>query len=272
MAISIMGGVSGITVETDPTALKLTGGTLSGELSLPQVGNLLNTNLVVDSYNDTGAGTHYYHTFTPFDGKFNLATNGGGLTFPDNTTQITSGLPLTGGTLSGKLNCTVVSGVAGINLGLGGTDAASTTAGDLWLQTGSSYLNFRDGSGVWRNCLANNTANSIDCSTATSPALRITQRGAANALIVEDSTTPDTSALVVDASGNVGVGVATGYTATQKVEVIGNVKADGFVNGSGPVFKVNGTQTHSGGADTHELLMSVNGSTYRVGMRFVSTP
>jgi hypothetical protein len=47
---------------------------------------------VVDAYNDTGAGTHYLHKFTPNDGKFVLATNGGGLTFPDSTTQVTAGI------------------------------------------------------------------------------------------------------------------------------------------------------------------------------------
>ena len=113
---------------------------------------------------------------------------------------------------------------------------------------------------------------SVTSSTVTQAALRINQSGTAPALVVEDFTTPDTSSLVVNADGNVGIGVAAGYTATQKLEVVGNVKADGFVNGTGPVFKVNGTQTHGGGSDTHELLVSVNGSTYRIGMRFVSTP
>lgn len=278
MAINIIGGVSGITVETDPTALKLTGGTLSGELSLPQVGNLLNENLVVDSYNDTGAGTHYYHTFSPFDGKFNLAPNGGGLTFPNGTTQTTAGLPLTGGTLTGKVNTLAPTSTdAGLNIGSIASTAnlTNSVAGDMWL--GTWQLCYKTNNGTLIYGAATNASNvfgspQIIDTTNASPALRVTQKGTGNAFLVEDATTPDTSALVVDASGNVGVGVATGYTATQKVQVIGNVKADGFVNGSGPVFTVNGTQTHSGGADTHELLLSVNGSTYRVGMRFISTP
>ena len=113
----------------------------------------------------------------------------------------------------------------------------------------------------------------ISTNATTAPALRINQNGTTQpALVVEDDTTPDTTSLVVTNGGNVGIGVAAGHTGTQKLEVVGNVKADGFVNGTGPVFKVNGTQTHSGGSDTHELLMSVNGSTYRIGMRFVSTP
>jgi hypothetical protein len=77
--------------------------TLSGTLFLPGLRNLLNTDLTVTAYNDTGAGTNFVHTFDAFDGTFALATNGGGLKFPDETVQVTAGLPLTGGTLTGSL-------------------------------------------------------------------------------------------------------------------------------------------------------------------------
>jgi hypothetical protein len=108
--------------------------------------------------------------------------------------------------------------------------------------------------------------------TSTSPAFKVTQLGTGAALLVEDSTTPDTSALVVDAAGNDGIGVAVGYTATEKVEVVGNLKADNFKNGSGPTYRVVSIDSHTGGSDTHDLFISVGGSTYRVGMRLVSTP
>jgi hypothetical protein len=48
----------------------------------------------------------------------------------------------------------------------------------------------------------------ISGSTA-SDALRITQTGAGNALVVEDSANPDSSPFVVDASGNVGIGTTS---------------------------------------------------------------
>ncbi len=70
--------------------LPLAGGTLTGAVYVPQINNILNTDLVIDSYNDTGAGTHYLHKFTPYDGKFVLAPNGGGLTFPDASVQTTA--------------------------------------------------------------------------------------------------------------------------------------------------------------------------------------
>ena len=75
--------------------LQLVGGTLTGAVYVPQINNILNTDLVIDSYNDTGGGTHYLHKFTPYDGKFLLATNGGGLVFPDGTTQTVAGYPNT---------------------------------------------------------------------------------------------------------------------------------------------------------------------------------
>jgi len=271
----------------------LTGATFSGEIEAPQIGNILNTDLVIDSYNDTGAGTHYYHKFTPFDGRFNLAPNGGGLVFPDATIQstasyskaqsdahlvtvagwvntkadlghthviadvtglqtalnskltfpqswiegldmgrtftISSGVlnwdnggstishPVTGsgaGTFvfNKKITCTPVSGVAGINIGIGGNSVDSTTAGDIYINTASATLGFRDALGNAKlvACLTNGNAftavQSIDVSTTTS-ALRVTQRGTGHAFVAEDSTTPDSSAVVITNNGAIGVGV-----------------------------------------------------------------
>ena len=183
-----------------------------------------------------------------------------------------------GTTFTGKVNMAAPTATtAGINIGSINSTANLTNSGpgDIWI--GTWQMAYRTANNTLVYGAATNASNvfgspQIIDTTATTPALRVTQKGTGNVLLVEDALNPDTTALVVEQSGNVGIGVATGYTATQKVEVVGNVKANGFVNGSGPVFKVNGTQTHSGGADTHELLLSVNGSTYRVGMRFVSTP
>jgi hypothetical protein len=50
-------------------------------------------------------------------------------------------------------------------------------------------------------------------------ALRITQLGTGNALLVEDSANPDASPVVIDASGNVGIGTTT---ATQKLDLSSN--------------------------------------------------
>jgi hypothetical protein len=93
------GAITGtLSTQTDlQTALDLKAAlespTFTTRIYTPAIRNILNTDLVVDAYNDTGAGTHYLHKFTPNDGKFVLATNGGGLTFPDSTTQTTAGIP-----------------------------------------------------------------------------------------------------------------------------------------------------------------------------------
>lgn len=64
------------------------------------------------------------------------------------------------------------------------------------------------------------TANS------SSSALRVTQTGSGNSILVEDSANPDSTPFVVDGSGNVGVGIAT---PTEKLDVVGNVKATAFL-------------------------------------------
>ena len=196
-------------------------------------------------------------------------------------TEVSSKLDKTGGTLTGKLTCPNRAN-AGINIGIGGTSTSATTAGDMWITTGGTSLNYRDGNGTWRTLTNTASINTFTqpqiistTTTSTTPALRITNlatTSAAHSLLVEDDTNPDTTSFVITNSGNVGIGVANGYTATQKVEVVGNVKADGFVNGSGPVFTVKSVSAHGVGANTHDIYMSVNGSTYRIPAIFVSTP
>jgi hypothetical protein len=72
--------------------LPLAGGTMSGTLLVPTIKNLLNTNLVIDAYNDTGAGTHNYYIFNPFGGGFELPTNSAGIKFGDATVQTTAAI------------------------------------------------------------------------------------------------------------------------------------------------------------------------------------
>jgi hypothetical protein len=174
---------------------------------------------------------------------------------------------LSGATFSGKVNLTPVSGVAGLNVGIGGTSAASTTQGDLWIATGGVNLNYRDGTGAWRIVAITTSTNTFSSpqivdTTATTPALRVTQKGTGNAIQVEDSTTPDSTAFVVDQHGKVGIGVAPDATAALKVDGNGIMFGDGtvqntagFIPGSGNLliggYSLNSTQ----GSET-------SGSTY----------
>lgn len=177
-----------------------------------------------------------------------------------------------GTTFTNKVSFTSVNGVPGLNIGIGATSNNSVVPGDLWISTGGTNLNFRDGTGSWRILVNTSNTNTFSSpqiidTTATTPALRVTQKGTGNVLLVEDAINPDASALVVEQNGNVGIGVATGYTATSKVEVVGNVKADTFSNGAGPTFAVTSTAAHTGGTDTLDLLVTINGTSYRIGLR-----
>lgn len=184
----------------------------------------------------------------------------------------------TGGSFVGKLLLNQTTQNAGLNIGqTQGNVPSSTLAGDVWIL---DNINFKSSNGTAKVVANTNTANTFSQpqiittgTTATLPALRITNQSTTGvSLLVEDTTNPDVNSFVVDASGNLGVGVAVGYTASQKLEVVGNVKADGFLNGAGPVFTVKSVSAHAVGPNTHDIFMSVGGSTYRIPAIFVSTP
>jgi hypothetical protein len=115
-----------------------------------------------------------------------------------------------GATFTGKVNLTSVAGVAGLNLGVGGTTTASTVAGDVWLPTGSTLLHYRDATGVQRNLAGQNLTNTFSSpqivqTANASPALRVTQTGTGHSLVVEDNTNPDTTAFIINNVGAVGI-------------------------------------------------------------------
>ena len=216
----------------------LSGATFTGTVYAPTLRNILNTDLVIDSYNDTGAGTHHLHKFTPFDGKFVLAPNGGGLTFPDGTTQVTAATTpnlsgyalLAGATFSGKVITPSTTVSAGLNLGAG---VAPTTPvqGDIWLAGNTDNLRYRSPLNnltlevATRNAVNQFTSGQAITVNSASNAFRINQQGVGPALVIEDKVNPDTSAFVVDSDGNLGISVdPAAWTATQKFELNGNIK------------------------------------------------
>jgi uncharacterized protein YigE (DUF2233 family) len=239
----------GTTLTTAPTGggggsgyALLSGDTFTGTVHVPTLRNILNTDLNIVAYNDTGAGTTFTHKFDAIGGTFILAPNGGGLTFPDNTTQSSAGVNKTGGTFTGKVDFTSTDGVAGLNIGIGGTDTSATTAGDMWIATGGSALNYRDGLGTWRILASRNLSNTFTVpqivsapAGTTSAALRVTQLGTGHALVVEDSNNPDTTPFVIDNNGRVGVGVAPSTTAAIKVDAGGIMFNDGTTLTTAPV-------------------------------------
>jgi hypothetical protein len=181
---------------------------------------------------------------------------------------------LAGGTFTGKVNFTSVSESAGLNIGIGGSPTGATVSGDIWIPTAGTNINFRDGNGIHRVCATTTTGNTFSQpqtiftpTTATQAALRVENRGTGPSLVIEDKVSVDTTSLVVDPDGNVGIGVASGYTSTSKLEVVGNVKSTTLSTGSGPTFSFNSTAAHTGGADTLDLLVSINGANYRIALR-----
>jgi hypothetical protein len=62
--------------------------------------------------------------------------------------------------------------------------------------------------------------------------VRFTQTGTGSALIVEDSTNPDSTPFVVDATGNVGIGTST---PAEKLQVVGTASVTGFRMSTGAV-------------------------------------
>jgi len=202
-----------------------------------------------------------------FDGHI-VTTNGYGVAFGDGTTQITAGIPLTGGTATGKVNFTSVSGAAGLNIGIGGTSTSSTTAGDMWISTGGVLINYRDGNGTWRSLAALNngntfTANQVIAAATTGALLRVTQTGTGNALVVEDTNNPDTTPFVIDAHGRVGVGITPDATAAITVDSAGiKFGANATVQSVSAVVTATGTYNR-------EIPITIDGVNYRISCRQV---
>jgi hypothetical protein len=287
------------------TKLNLSGGTMTGDLSLGtnsitahsittvgtgNFGSVLSSGLV-NVGNTTGSIQCFIGNGASSTGalkQIEIGTNG----LSGSTTNILIGtgsggqnnITIRGNVIFGagaifnnKVNFTSVNGTAGLNIGIGGTDTASTTAGDMWIASSGSALNYRDGLGSWRILATRNLSNTFTVpqivqtpAGTTSAALRVTQLGTGNALVVEDgsSQNPDTDAFVIDASGNVGVGVnSSTFTATSKVEVVGNVKADTFSNSSGPTFSIDSTASHTSGSSTLDAIVTIGGVQYRIALR-----
>jgi hypothetical protein len=120
-----------------------------------------------------------------------------------------------------------------LNLGAAcNSTPTSAMAGDVWITNAASpKLAFQIG-GVNYYCVVANQFNTftgqvaISGSSATNPQLQITQTGAGNALVVEDSASPDTNSFVVNGAGSVGIGVSPvsgAWTPTRKLEVVGSI-------------------------------------------------
>ena len=141
---------------------------------------------------------------------------------------------LSGATFTGKVTApNPTSTFCGLNIGsfLSTANITGSVAGDVWI--GTFQMTYKNGQGNIVYGAGTNVSNNfgspqtIDTTNNTFAALRVTQKGTANAIEVEDSTTPDATRFVVDANGKVGVGVAPDGTAALKVDTNGIMFGDG---------------------------------------------
>lgn len=88
------------------------------------------------------------------------------------------------------------------------------------------------GTGVTNTFTANQI---IEVTDNTNAALRVTQLGTGNAILVEDSTNPDSTPFVVKADGRVGIGVTS---PVQDLDVNGNIQAQTSGSGGNSPFLI----------------------------------
>ncbi len=112
---------------------------------------------------------------------------------------------------------------SGGNLSLGRRDNVASTP-YIDFNTGSTTVDFdtritaSGGTGTAGNGTLTITAGSVVVSqNSSSDLFRITQTGTGNALVVEDTTNPDTSSFIIDSGGRVAIGGSTVSTASLNI-------------------------------------------------------
>jgi hypothetical protein len=151
----------------------------------------------------------------------------------------TNYLPLSGGTMTGKLIAAADATISKLNIGnaLSGLSSPATTVdGDIWIST-SNRLSYKSNGNFYSPAsisIANSfTSTQIIDVTSTNTALRVTQKGSGEALRVEDDPTPDSTAFIVGTGGNVGIGLNSLSGINTKLTVVGNISATGSYYGDG---------------------------------------
>jgi hypothetical protein len=196
--------------------------------------------MTVDVNHHTGSGTYSAWVINVGGVTPQTSVAWGGITGTlSSQTDLQSALNakanLSGATFTGKVNLATISASSpSVNLG-GQCDSAPASAmnGDLWISNAASpKITYRTG-GINYNLAVLNQFNTftgqmvINTTSSSTAALRVTQLGTANAIEVEDSTTPDSTRFAVDQFGKVGIGVAPDANAALKVDTNGIMFGDG---------------------------------------------
>ncbi len=170
-------------------------------------------------------------------------------------------LPLSGGSLTGKLIASASNLESKLNIGSRTTNPAPSTlsSGDVWVSN-QGVLSYRDGTTTRSVAVTNvsnifnqpqtigssspttavlNVSNSstgqaaIFTANSLSAAVRITQTGGGNSILIEDDTNPDSTPFIVDNLGNVGVGLSSMVGISAKMAVVGVISSNSVVYASG---------------------------------------
>jgi hypothetical protein len=101
--------------------------------------------------------------------------------------------------------------------------SGNLVSGELAINIVDGKLYYKDNGGSVQTLAVSPSMPQVISVNSSSDALRITQTGAGNALVVEDSANPDATPFVVDASGAVIIGSTTGVTGVANTfQVIGD--------------------------------------------------
>jgi hypothetical protein len=127
----------------------------------------------------------------------------------------TSGASILYGDSAGGFNNVTVG--SGLSFAAGTLAATGGSSGDVIGPASATDKAIVTFDGTTGKLIQNNSGNTIgttgntviEVTDNTNAALRITQLGSGNALLVEDDTNPDASPFVIDALGNVGIGTLT---------------------------------------------------------------
>lgn len=160
----------------------------------------------------------------------------------------------TAGTSGSTTNINIGSSVSGAdtNIAMNGLVTAATAAVDTntnQLATtafviGQEYLKSSTASSTYAPLASPAlTGNASVTSNSSSAALRVTQTGGGLALLVEDEANPDSTPFVVDATGNVGVGL---LSPSYKLDVSGIINATSFYVNGAPLDLLPSQATHAG--------------------------
>jgi hypothetical protein len=126
----------------------------------------------------------------------------------------TSGSSILYGNSAGGFNNVTVG--SGLTFATGTLSATGGSSGDVVGPASATDKAIVTFDGITGKLIQNNSGNTIgttgntviEVTDNTNAALRITQLGTGNALLVEDSTNPDATPFVIDATGKVGIGTA----------------------------------------------------------------